>query len=1151
MTKKPLFWLFFCLSSLLCLVFSWQFFTSAFPFFDTPMAMSSAQATQAARTRASALKLAPVDANSAVRFYSDEASQNFMELEGGGKDAYLHLLNNEIYPALRWEVRFFREKDANLTQLYFSPQGKALGFARHLAEKEPGAALGAVQARQLAEAVARKDWGVDVSPGHGPYQLAEQSFKQHSNGRIDHQFIYERSDQRLGKNGEGRIRLTLDVTGEHLSGLHYSMKIPSSFERRFAEMRSANNTISFTASLLIGVLYFGGGCIAGLLLLQRQHFILSRPAIKWGAFIAVLQAGAALNQIPLSWFHYDTAFSANTFLAQQIGLACMSFAFTWMLLTVSFMAAEGLTRKAFGEQPQLWRLWQRGHGNSVEILGRTIGGYLWVGFDLAFIAAFYYVARNYFGWWSPLSSLAEPNILAAPMPWLEPVANALHAGFWEECLFRALPLAGAALLGDYVQQRFGGRLGGRRAWVLVALVLQALIFGAAHANYAQQPSYARPAELFLPAIVWGVVYLRYGLLPGIVFHYVFDLLLMSLPLFAMQAPGLGFDRAMVIFCGALPLLVVLWSRWRAGQWQSLPAAALNASWQAPISAPLSTAVSTPTVAPQPIVPVLAQVDPSWLRRRRLLPVLGIVGLLMWFAYSPLQPTSMPLYLERAEALLAAENALLARGIKLGADWQRFSLALQKHPESVDFVWREGGASAYAKLLGTYLPPPMWKVRFVRLSGEVAERAEEWEVGVENGRDGKAGRQIAPHIRYIEHHLPEARAEQSLAVAQARLLAHDVLRERFQFQPSNVVEVSAEEIKRPNRKDWRFTFADRQNFPLKIGEARIQIDVAGAEVSFAGRYVHVPEEWQRKERERGLMMKLMRGIVMLAVVALATALGVAALKRSFAGQFHRKNFVIVASIVFVLEAIKRANAWQSLAMEINTTDPLASQLWVQAGSLLLGWLALSLLLGMLAGIATYRPNQAELGAETGSKLILPSIALACLYAGLSAGFSLLNQFDHPPTYNIAALNQVSPMLAAICNGAIAALSKLALLTCALRLLHAFNGGVEHVRDATWLLFVAIGFMSGTDALSLQNFVLLGVTHSMLLMSLYLYVARYAGKVLILAMLPSFFAQINHAVYAPTPDAALHAGLYMLAVIVVAVWWMRLLERESAAGVALSN
>ena len=45
------------------------------------------------------------------------------------------------------------------------------------------------------------------------------------------------------------------------------------------------------------------------------------------------------------------------------------------------------------------------------------------------------------------------------------------------------------------------------------------------------------------------------------------------------------------------------------------------------------------------------------------------------------------------------------------------------------------------------------------------------------------------------------------------------------------------------------FADPRVDVGKDGQARVAVNVAGDEVVSAGRYVHVPEAWQRAERER--------------------------------------------------------------------------------------------------------------------------------------------------------------------------------------------------------------------------------------------------------------------------------------------------------------
>ena len=50
-------------------------------------------------------------------------------------------------------------------------------------------------------------------------------------------------------------------------------------------------------------------------------------------------------------------------------------------------------------------------------------------------------------------------------------------------------------------------------------------------------------------------------------------------------------------------------------------------------------------------------------------------------------------------------------------------------------------------------------------------------------------------------------------------------------------------------DWLVTFEDRSPPALPQGELRVSVAIAGSEVTDTWRFVHVPEEWERAERER--------------------------------------------------------------------------------------------------------------------------------------------------------------------------------------------------------------------------------------------------------------------------------------------------------------
>ena len=179
----------------------------------------------------------------------------------------------------------------------------------------------------------------------------------------------------------------------------------------------------------------------------------------------------------------------------------------------------------------------------------------------------------FFNWWSPADNMMDPNILAIPFPWLLPSAQSLQAGFWEETLFRAVPLAGAVLIGKNFKKK--------GLWIGIALVLQAMIFGAMHANYPQQPAYARIIEMIIPFVLYGLIYMNWGLLPVVVSHFVYDIVLMAMPLFLLSAPGIWLNRILAIIFMLIPLLVVVFRRIQAGAWYNIQPEDLNAGYKVP------------------------------------------------------------------------------------------------------------------------------------------------------------------------------------------------------------------------------------------------------------------------------------------------------------------------------------------------------------------------------------------------------------------------------------------------------------------------------------------------------------------------------------------------------------------------------------------
>ncbi|MFQ5864958.1 MAG: CPBP family intramembrane glutamic endopeptidase [bacterium] len=973
MFRKPVFWIVITLISIASVIFTFKYFSRAFPIVNLDLQMDRQQALQSAQDLAQKYDWGPEGFRQAASFALESEVQNFVELEAGGTDAFNKLLKEGLYSPYTWRVRHFKAGETNETLIRFTPQGQPYGFVETLPEDEPGASLTADSARVIAERGAANDWQVDLAA----YELAEKSQELHPGGRTDHTFVYERPNVQIG---EGRYRMRLVVGGDRLTELTHFIKIPEAFSRRFEELRSANNTIASTAIIAVGVLYVLGGCIIGLFFLLRQRWVVWRKALFWGIFIALLVALAGINQLPLAWMDYDTALSTQGFLLQQIFQLLATFIFLSALMALSFIAAESLSRKAFPHHIQHWRLWSSEAASSPSILGRTMSGYLLVAVFLAYDVALYFFATRVLGWWTPSEALFQPDVLATYFPWLTSIAISAQAGFWEECLFRAVPIAGAALIG----QRFGGR----RAWIIAAFIIQALIFGAAHANYPNQPAYARLVELIIPSLGFGALYYYFGLLPAIILHYAVDVVYIALPLFVSSAPGIWVDQTLVVLLMFVPLWVIIRGRLKTKRWGELTEEYYNCSWSPPAK-----------VEPEPVVTKIEEKAVLSTTTSRLLMVGGVLGLIIWLFASNFQNQAPPLTIGRKHVKELARKTLTERGIELPETWQILS-SVQAEPGQQDrFVWQIGDKENYENLMGHYLSPPQWNIRFVQFTGDVAERAEEYQVFIAN--DGE--------IIRIRHQLPEARPGLRLSEDEARVIAHSVLTEKYQLNPSELKEVSAVASKLPNRRDWVFTFADTLNYPLSEGEARISVEIAGDEVVDAYQFVHVPEEWARQERnDRNLTNTIQAFCVVLVVVMILAGI-IGAIVSWSRKKFSVAVFLSFFALLFGLRIIALINNWPSTLAQFSTAEPLSNQTFTAIAFSVLGSLFLAGGFALIVGfIQIWKSEQSPVQS---SKAVLLGLSLGTLIVGI---LSLIAKFAPslaPNWANYSAASTYLPFLGA--------------------------------------------------------------------------------------------------------------------------------------------
>ena len=1108
MFRKPQFWAVFVLVSVLCTAWAVMHFAEAFPLVTLDVTMDRQSALAAAAELAADRGWGPGEARQAVAFRHDGAVQSFVELEAGGKEAYTEMLGGDLYSPYTWVVRRFHEGETNESVIRFRPDGAPYGFREKLPEDELGASLDPEAARELAEDAVAAGWEVDLDA----YEPVETSQEVRPGGRTDHTFVYERPDVQIG---DGRYRLRLVVSGDRFTELTHFVKIPEAFSRRYQEMRSANNAIATASTFAIAILYMVGGCVVGLFFLMRERWVVWKPAVKWALFIASLQALVVLNQWPLLWMGYDTAVSSTTFVLQQIGVALAQLVGMGAVLALSFMAAESLGRRAFPEHIQLWSSWKGEVASSKTMLGYTVTGYLLIGIFFAYEVGLYFLASRQLGWWTPSDALTDPNVLANIFPWLTSLAISLQAGFWEECLFRAVPIASAALLG----RRFGKRW----LWIAGALVLQAVIFGAGHAYYATQPAYARLVELIIPALGFGGLYLLFGLVPAIIFHFAFDVVWIALPLFAADTPGIWIDRGLVILLTLIPLWVVLRARRRMGTWGEVPEGDFNRSWSPP-PAPASRAAAPPAVS----TGLLPNV-------RIMLATLGLAGLLVWGLVAAFSTEAPPLEFGDHEARVAAREALAERDVTLASGWRELSTVEAPMGLEDRFVWQEGGAEAYRELLGRYLPTPRRIVRYARFEGDVAERAEEYLVLV--GPDGAVQRVI--------HVLPEGRAGTELEEAEARSIALATVEKKYGLAADALEEVSAEPAQLPERRDWSFVFKDPAGYPMDAGEARIVVEIAGDEVARTGRFVHIPEEWERAERSRRSITRVVQITCTVVLVLLFIAGAVLAVIRWSRHDFATATFVVFFALMAILGAISLANGFRPGSAQFLTAQPFKLQVAIVIVGGLIATTMIAAVSALLIGLAhRWLPPQPT---DSRGMSIVAGFGLGAVLAALGALASSLAPSALPtwPSYGGAADSW--PLLAAALGPVASWITSTALALLVVALIRTATDGWRRRQGLFSAVLVSLGLvLAGSDGVeSIPLWLLRGLVTGLVLWLVWALVLRHhPALVPLVTATGAVLATLRDAVLGAFPGAMAGSLIGAVLVPVLALWWFRRLGGDTA-------
>jgi membrane protease YdiL (CAAX protease family) len=903
-------------------------------------------------------------------------------LAGGGHDSLNALVRGKDVAPFTWSVRAFVPGDPREARVQFAPDGRIIGFERKLSEADRRPAVSADSGQRLAE-IALNTW---INDRADRWKLVTASYEtKKTSGRIDRTYTFERIDRRVGG---APIRTEVGIAGDTPARVRPFVEIPESFRRRYAEMRSWNELLA-----LLATLGFLGIAIVGVVVLARfarETSVRWREPMTVGAVIGVLALAAGINEMPGSWFSYDTAMLPATFQATQVLLAVLLGVSTALLVGFTLAAAEASNRHAFPRHLDWWKLWR--YRGTREVASRVGGGYAVAAIGFAYVAIFYLVTRTLFGWWVPSELLDDPNQIASPMPWISGIAASVNAGVWEESLFRALPLS---LLSLWI-----GRRPGRRWWLAAGVVATALIFGFAHANYESWPPYSRGVELFLDACFWAVLFINFGLIVTVIAHFVYDLVLFGI--FASTGSSIEYrvSAAIILLALLAPALVVLWRWARQRGFTTAPEDARFEAW-------------TRGAPEEPETPIIArQPDVFTSRGRRLAVAAAVAGVIVAVARPP-KPTLGPQFTaDRQRVLVVADSTMRSHGgnpagwtrlTGTGTDtldsWPRFLRQHKLIPEAQRFAT-------------TYEPPTWWTVRYVHTTGSAAQRAEEWRVRV--WPDGR--------LLDARHLVPDSAPRASADSAALRRIALASLA-REGIDTSKLKESEVKETARPARRDATITYTDTAVRLPDGAAAHAWVQIAGDEPLVARRGVELPEAFLRADRARQTNRMLSGGVTILLLLGLVVT-GAIVVKRRRPilltdGTLDRKDTLILLGALFLLTTLSGVNSLPSRLFSYDTTQTWGNFVGTTALGFILSIPLILFVLGLWLALSAMRRRvgipmlPGEASRSTSNEMLITGLGLGGITYAMTHLDALIPRtgMPRPPT---TMLNELLPLFAGVAD-----------------------------------------------------------------------------------------------------------------------------------------
>ncbi len=470
---------------------------------------------------------------SATAFQADPLPQTYLQRAWGIERANAEIVQDPELAQWGYVTRFFQELEPQEYVVLVDPRGEVAGLRRALPENASGAVLGKERARALALAFLRETLQRDPADWEDKDYAVEALAR-----RTDHVFTFQRKGSRIpwstdADAGQAAKRLEVTVQGDVIGGWVRTFFVPEDFARR----QHTEDSFGMLYLALAGLAYFAMVVLGVVMLFRsmKRKDIRLEPFVWWGLAVVLANVLSLTGTTGGLLLQYPTEQPLLTFVTVLGVGVCVGLVIAGATSLLFAATGSALAREALpgcddlaGERKSLAERF----GDAAVGAGAALG-------FLGYITLFYYAGTKWLGIWSPV----DPGVteyMGGSLPFLAPIGLSLSAALTEEFAFR--------FFGVSVAKRF-------LKSTALAVILPAIVWAFLHSTYPVYPMHIRGVELTVGGALFGLLYLRRGILAAIVAHYLIDAILFSMPLIQSGNLGLRLQGILpIVFAVLIPVL---------------------------------------------------------------------------------------------------------------------------------------------------------------------------------------------------------------------------------------------------------------------------------------------------------------------------------------------------------------------------------------------------------------------------------------------------------------------------------------------------------------------------------------------------------------------------------------------------------------------